>query len=95
MSTRLQAQAKATSTATASFTPVRSGLLQRKRAFGGTPGLAGELAESRRKPLVSQPRLIQAKLTVNQRNDRYEQEADWVAEQVMRMPEPGIQLKPT
>jgi outer membrane protein OmpA-like peptidoglycan-associated protein len=31
---------------------------------------------------------IQAKLTVNQPGDRFEQEADRVAEQVMRMPEP-------
>jgi hypothetical protein len=31
---------------------------------------------------------IQAKLTVNQPGDRYEQEADRVAEQVMRMPDP-------
>jgi peptidoglycan hydrolase-like protein with peptidoglycan-binding domain len=34
---------------------------------------------------------IQAKLRVGQPNDQYEQEADRVAEQVMRMPEPGLQ----
>ena len=34
---------------------------------------------------------IQAKLRIGQSNDRYEQEADRVAEQVMRMPEPGVQ----
>ena len=34
---------------------------------------------------------IQAKLTIGQPNDRYEQEADRVAEQVMRMPEPKVQ----
>jgi hypothetical protein len=38
---------------------------------------------------------VQAKLTVGQPNDRYEQEADRVAGRVMRMPEPGIQMKPT
>lgn len=38
---------------------------------------------------------IQPKLTVGPVNDVYEQEADRVAEQVMRMPEPGIQRKPT
>ena len=32
---------------------------------------------------------IQAKLTIGQPNDKYEQEADRVAEQVMRMPETG------
>ena len=35
--------------------------------------------------------LIQPKLTVNQPGDKYEQEADRVADQVMRMPEPGLQ----
>ncbi len=38
---------------------------------------------------------IQAKFKIGQPGDKYEQEADRVAEQVMRMPEPGIQLKPT
>jgi hypothetical protein len=32
---------------------------------------------------------IQAKLTVSQPGDPYEQEADRVADEVMRMPEPG------
>ncbi len=39
--------------------------------------------------------IIQAKLKIGQPNDVYEQEADRVAEQVMGMPEPGIQMKPT
>jgi len=34
---------------------------------------------------------IQAKLTVGQPNDRYEQEADRVADEVMRMPKPQVQ----
>jgi hypothetical protein len=38
--------------------------------------------------------LIQAKLTIGAPNDVYEQEADQVADQVMRMPEPAIQAKP-
>lgn len=38
---------------------------------------------------------IQTKLTIGHPNDKYEQEADRVAEQVMRMPEPLIQQKPT
>ncbi|MCI0337074.1 MAG: hypothetical protein L0226_05830 [Acidobacteria bacterium] len=32
-------------------------------------------------------RFLQAKLNVNQPDDKYEKEADWAAEQVMRMPE--------
>jgi hypothetical protein len=35
--------------------------------------------------------VIQTKLTINQPGDEYEQEADRVAEQVMRMPEPELQ----
>ncbi len=37
---------------------------------------------------------IQPKLTINQPNDPYEQEADAMADKVMRMKQPGIQLKP-
>ncbi len=33
---------------------------------------------------------VQARLVINQPGDRYEQEADRIADQVMRMPEPGI-----
>lgn len=39
--------------------------------------------------------LVQAKLRIGQPNDKYEQEADRVAELVMRMPELAIQQKPT
>jgi hypothetical protein len=39
-------------------------------------------------------RAIQAKLKVNTPRDKYELEADRVAEQVMRMPEPDVQGKP-
>lgn len=35
--------------------------------------------------------MIQTKLTISQPGDKYEQEADYVAEQVMRMLEPGLQ----
>jgi len=38
---------------------------------------------------------IQAKLRIGQPGDRYEQEADRVADEVMRIPEPRIQRKPT
>jgi hypothetical protein len=37
---------------------------------------------------------IQPKLTINQPNDVYEQEADAMADKVMRMQQPGVQLKP-
>jgi hypothetical protein len=37
-------------------------------------------------------RPLQAKLAINQPGDRYEQEADRIAGQVMRMPEPGSSI---
>jgi peptidoglycan hydrolase-like protein with peptidoglycan-binding domain len=37
---------------------------------------------------------FQPKLTINKPNDVYEQEADAVADKVMRMERPGVQLKP-
>lgn len=38
--------------------------------------------------------LIQAKLTIGSPNDKYEQEADRVADEVMRMPDPRLQRQP-
>ena len=40
---------------------------------------------------VLRPPRLQAKLTIGQPNDKYEQEADRVADEVMRMPEPEVQ----
>jgi hypothetical protein len=39
--------------------------------------------------------LIQPKLKISRPDDNYEQEADRVADQVMRMPVSGIQTQPT
>jgi hypothetical protein len=39
--------------------------------------------------------VIQAKLKIGQPNDIYEQEADRVADQVMRMPEAAVSPQPT
>ncbi len=73
--------------------PARSGVLQRTCACGSPAGPTGECAPCRRQHALGRP--LQAKLRINQPGDRYEQEADRVAEQVMRMPEPGLQRKPT
>lgn len=54
MSVRLQTQLK--SATNPSFTPIRTGLLQRKCACGGTPGLDGEYAECRKERLPLQRR---------------------------------------
>ncbi|MCO5185294.1 MAG: DUF4157 domain-containing protein [Anaerolineae bacterium] len=55
--------------------------VQRKCACGNMPGPTGECAECRRKRLG-----VQTKLRVNRPNDRYEQEADRIADAVMRSP---------
>jgi hypothetical protein len=47
--------------------------------------------ESEEEPDELQPQQIQMKLTVGQPGDRYEQEADAMAAQVMSMPEPTVQ----
>lgn len=91
MCNRLQSQRKATSKPTPSFTAVRSRLPQHKWTLGGTPSPMGEYAESHGKPLVSQPPLLQAKLTIGKPGDTYEQEADRMGDLVMRMPEPHVQ----
>jgi hypothetical protein len=41
------------------------------------------------------PGVVQAKLTIGQPNDRYEQEADRMADLVMRMSEPEMWRAPT
>lgn len=73
--------------------PHGASLLQRACACGGAAGLDG-LCAACRSAAVSGPRppLVQAKLAVGRPNDRYEQEADRVAEQVLRTPEPGRAL---
>ena len=51
----MTAQVQPKPTATTSSTPVRTSLLHRKCACGGTPGLNGECAECRRKRLQRSP----------------------------------------
>ncbi|EFH84857.1 DUF4157 domain-containing protein [Ktedonobacter racemifer] len=56
MSMQTQVQIKASPTSQRSFTPVQTGLLQRKCACGGNPGVDGECEECRRKRLSLQRR---------------------------------------
>lgn len=65
--------------------PVSRGLLQRKCACGGEKGLSGECAECRRKRRLG----LQPTLTVGRPADRYEQEANRVADQILGAPAPG------
>ena len=59
--------------------------------FSTQPPIWGNQALQR----LLRTRVIQAKLTINEPGDKYEQEADRVAELVMRMPEPPLQTAPT
>jgi Domain of unknown function (DUF4157) len=76
----------------------KSGLLQRKCECGNTAGLTGECSDCQGNRFTKQPGsaaqngaapvlhdLIQPKLTVGAPNDKYEQEADRVAEQVVQV----------
>lgn len=66
--------------------PVRGGaVLQRKCACGGSAGITGECEACTSKKLLGQR--LQRKLAISEPGDQYEQEADRVAEQVMRMSE--------
>lgn len=62
-------------------------LVQRQCACGGSSGLTGSCADCEKKKLLGKP--LQTKLRISEPGDEYEQEADRVAEQVMRMTEPS------
>ncbi|UCF90304.1 MAG: hypothetical protein JSW39_18675 [Desulfobacterales bacterium] len=55
-----------------------------ERLFSSQRGFA---CQARRDP-------IQTKLKIGEPGDKYEREADRMADAVMRMPDPAIQLKP-
>lgn len=77
---------------TSTFIPPPTGLVQRKCDCGGAPGPSGECAECRKKRLTGDAQLpVQTKLTLGQPGDKYEQEADRVADVVMSMSEPRVQ----
>lgn len=69
---------------TRSDPPLRTSVLQRKCACGKSAGPTGTCAECSRK----RPEL-QAKLQINAPGDRYEREADRVADSVMRTTQPA------
>ena len=70
------------------YTPLpRHLVLQRSCACGGSAGFGGTCAKCQQKKLLGEP--LQTKLRINEAGDQYEQEADRVAEQIMRMPVPG------
>ena len=69
--------------------PVRRWRTQILPSFN--PAAQSQRAQIRQ--VLRSPRL-QTKLTIGQPNDKYEQEADRVADEVMRMPEPQVERQP-
>ncbi len=65
--------------------PSSGHLLQRACACGVAAGLSGECEECKTKKLLGKP--LQTKLAVSQPGDEFEQEANRVAMQVLKMPE--------
>jgi len=82
MSTRQLLSSKSAAVTSPSFTPVRSGLLQRKCVCCGTPGPTGESEACKKKQRLG----LQTKLKINEPGDIYEQEADRIADQVLATP---------
>jgi hypothetical protein len=87
MSSQFHAQIEPASSPVPAFAPASRGLLQRKCACGGTHGVDDMCEACRGQRLTG----VQTKLRVNEPGDRYEQEADRIADEVMRMPEPTVQ----
>jgi hypothetical protein len=74
----------------AAFFPLQKGLANEEHKFSPMKGLSHRLTL-----LSAAPLLIQPKLALGETDDKYEREADRVAEMVMRMPSPVIQRKGT
>ncbi len=72
-----------------SQTPVQSVLLKNRRKLGPVQDL-----KTQSHPLSITPPLLQRKLVMGEEHDIYEQEADRIASQVMRMPESSRQKMP-
>lgn len=87
---RVTGQTSARDVSPSAIVPVvQRPLLQRQCACGGSSGLRGSCSNCEEKKLLDQP--LQRKLAISEPGDQYEQEADRVAEQVMRMPEPRME----
>lgn len=74
--------------------PARTLTAAKGKSKAETAGAAAPQFSGQR-PFGGHGSLVQTKLRVGPPGDRYEREADRVAESVMRMPEPAVQRKPT
>lgn len=93
MTIQLQTRASVTQPSALSFTPAWSCLLHRRSTDHLGPATVPNFGYDFSCVQVHKdvPKMIQTKLIIGQPNDRYEQEADRVAEQVMRMPESRLE----
>jgi len=82
-------------TAQNSFDPVTRPRLQRKCSCGGTPGPSGECAacEQKRRAGTNRGQPVQTKLAVNAPGDKYEREADRMADAVMAGKEENVERR--
>ena len=83
------AHSPANARATPSFLPMPNGLVQRTCTCGAEAGAESDHHFSRVQVHSPAPAKIQTQLRVNAPGDKYEQEADRVADEVMRMPDPA------
>lgn len=90
MTATAKVNAPAQAAPSVSFVPVQNGLAAEQHRIGPVKELS-----RRQATLSSAPLLIQRKLAIGEPDDKYEREADNVAETVMRMPSPVIQRKGT
>jgi Domain of unknown function (DUF4157) len=90
MDTCGRSRAESKSASAVSLPRVQNLFLQRKCACGGSSGLTGSCSECEKNKLLGHP--LQTKLRINEPGDEYEQEADRMAEQVMRMADSDFKL---
>lgn len=87
----VRAEARGSVAPKQSVASTRDGLVEPEALFGTTPTLLHRRCDSAGGSLASQSPLIQRQLRVGRSDDRYEQEADQVADAVMRMPDRRLQ----
>jgi hypothetical protein len=94
MNRALMTKEKPQAVSQARSTPTRRAILQRQ-PISSVAESHNHCACGGACPRCQQSALLQPKLSISEPGDRYEQEADRVADQVMRMPEPNIQPQKT
>ncbi len=73
---------------------IQSKAIDKSSSLTANPGAKGHFSGQRGFSAETRRAQIQTKLRIGQPGDKYEQEADRVADELMRMPDPAVQLKP-